>query len=245
MIGAIAFDFGGTLFSTAKMGSFTPSMIETFVERVTVDLKCTENQAEAIFGAYTNAWRSRRQRAGDLPELELSSADLLQVALHEFKFELPYAQQVELLNLFHRKEAEQFTPLPKVIDSLPILAARGYRLCVVSNNPWSESIRASLRRHNVDSLFEQVIVSCDVGFRKPHRRIFEELVRALDLPSSEVLFVGDSYTHDVETPMNMGMRTCLVDFEGTNKNGQRERANDADLFLTQFDDLISAVTTFA
>lgn len=238
MIRALAFDFGGTLFSTAKMGAFTSPMVEAFVEKVTDNLKCSPEQAEAIFSKYTEAWKARRARADDLPEREINSADLLQAALSGFGIKLENHQMIEILNSFHSKESEEFTPLDKVVESLPVLAQSGYRLSIVSNNPWSESIRVSLRRHKIEAYFEHVITSCDVGFRKPHPKIFDELVGRLDLLPSEILFVGDSYTHDIETPKKMGLKTCLVDFEGVNKNRQSEHIEDADFFLTEFDKLI-------
>jgi putative hydrolase of the HAD superfamily len=242
MIQAIAFDFGGTLFSTAKMGTFTSAMTEAFLKGVSCELKCSQENAEHVFEAYIKAWKSRRARGGNLPERELSSLDLLRSALSEVGVKLTKDQMIEILNAFHSEESEQFSPLPHVIESLPILAQREYRLCIVSNNPWSESIRASFRRHKIESFFERIIVSCDVGFRKPHQQIFEELLKQLSLPASEILFVGDSFAHDIEMPKKLGMRTCLVDFEGSNKNDQRARALDADLFLTRFDQLVPAIS---
>lgn len=242
MIRAIASDFGGTLFSTAKMGTFTPTMADAFLKGVSRELKCSRDSAEQIFDVYTKAWKSRRARGGDLPERELSSFDLLQSALSEVGARLTEVQMIEILNAFHSEESEQFTPLQHVVESLPRLAESGYRLCIVSNNPWSESIRASFRRHGIDRFFERMIVSCDVGFRKPHQQIFEELLKQLSLPASEILFVGDSFTHDIEMPKKLGMRTCLVDFEGSNKNDQREHSRDADLFLTRFDQLLPAIS---
>lgn len=241
MILAIAFDFGGTLFSTAKMGAFTPSMTETFVAGIVRGMNCSQEFGERVFEAYVKAWKSRRTRSGGIPERELSSLVLLRSALDEVGGDLTEEQMVETLNSFHSKESELFTPLPYVLETLPKLTARNYRLCIVSNNPWSESIRASLRRYDIERSFEHVIVSCDIGFRKPHRRIFEELLERLDTQPSEILFVGDSFTHDIETPKVLGMKTCLVDFEGADKNSQSDRAGDADLYLTRFDHLLHAL----
>jgi putative hydrolase of the HAD superfamily len=242
MVKVIAFDFGGTLFSTAGMGKFTSKMTEVFIDKLSDQLNFSREQAEFIFKSYVDAWNARRARGVDLPEKEISSADLLQTALVSNGATLDIVQISEILDLFHSCESELFTPLEGVIESLPILVDLGYRLTVVSNNPWAESILTSFRRYQIDSLFEQVIVSCDVGYRKPHRQIFEELVKKIRLEPSEILFVGDSYPHDIETPKLMGMKTCLVDFEGLNKNSQKDYAKDADIFLTQFDKLITAVS---
>lgn len=241
MVKAVAFDFGGTLFSTGKMGTFTPQMCEAFISSLMDRGRLSLEHAESVYSSYTEAWRSRRARAESMPEREISSLDLLQSALTAHRKTLASAVAVEVLNSFHRVESELFLPLNGVQETLSILHENGYRLCIVSNNPWSESIVASLRRFNIDNLFEEIVVSCDVGYRKPHAQLFNELVRRLDLKPSEVLFVGDSYPHDIETPKSMGMRTCLVDFEGRNKNSQLEDSTKADLFLTQFSELLSAL----
>lgn len=245
MVQVIAFDFGGTLFSTAKMGAFTPTMTDAFIEHLIQELGCSHTYAQTIFESYTNAWKSRRASGGDLPEKETSSLDLLQLALSEVAAKLDKKQMVALLNEFHSKESGLFTPFNGVVESLPILAEQGYRLCVVSNNPWAEAIRASFRSYGIASIFERLIISCDVGYRKPHRQIFAELLTQVNVPASEILFVGDSYVHDIKTPKKLGMKTCLVDFEGTNKNGQQEWVQDVDLFLTLFDQLIPGISALS
>jgi HAD superfamily hydrolase (TIGR01549 family) len=237
MIRAIAFDFGGTLFSTARMGTFTPRMTDTFIAGVARELQCSREIAENVFAAYCDLWKARRARGGDLPERETSSLDLLESATSNAGASLTRDQMVAILNAFHSEESKQFTPLSHVLESLPELGKMGYRLCIVGNNPWAESILASLRRYGVESIFDHVVVSCDVGFRKPHRPIFDDLMARIGFDASKILFVGDSFVHDIEVPKAMGMKTCLVDFEGTNKNNQKEEASQADLFLTSFDQL--------
>lgn len=159
MINAIAFDFGGTLFSTARMSQFTPNMIEAFVEQVAVSLTCSRERSELAFASYAEAWKSRRARGEDLPEKEISSANLLQTALSSHNESLDQSQIIKILNKFHSIESEQFTPLAGVIESLGELADAGYQLSIVSNNPWSESIRASLRRYEIESYFNHMIIS--------------------------------------------------------------------------------------
>ncbi len=239
MIEAIAFDFGGTLFSTGKMGTFTPQMHDAFVLTLMANGELSRQASEAVYSSYIEAWSSRRALGGSLPERETSSLDLLRSVLAVNGNCLSSTAAIDVLNSFHREESDLFAPLRGVLATLPKLYEDGYRLCIVSNNPWSESIVASLRRFNLGHLFEEIVVSCDVGYRKPHLKIFSELLRRLELEPSKVLFVGDSYPHDIVTPNSLGMKTCLVDFEGHNKNSQLEHAAEADLFLTQFEDLHS------
>ncbi len=51
-ISAIAFDFGGTLFSTAKMGRFDAEMKSTFSKQAQAEAQCSKEKAESIFDRY-------------------------------------------------------------------------------------------------------------------------------------------------------------------------------------------------
>lgn len=241
LIRTIAFDFGGTLFSTARMGEFNSTMVETFVLAASRELGCSREVALRLFAEFSIAWRARRSRSSDFPEQETSSQDLLRGALSKLGADLTMDQIVAILNAFHGEEAKQFTPFIGVVETLRTLRTEGFTLCIVSNNPWTESIMASLKAHGIQSLFDHVVVSCDVGYRKPHQPIFDQLIANLGHKASQILFVGDSYAHDIVVPKKLGMGTCLVDLEGRNKNNQIENFSEADFFLTQFDHLIPAL----
>ncbi len=130
-----------------------------------------------------------------------------------------------------------------MVETLSTLSRRDLRLFIVSNNPWAGTIRERLKRFGLENYFESIIVSSDIGYRKPSRKIFEELIRQSSLDPSDILFVGDSYPHDIEVPKSLGMHTCLVDFEGTNKNGQLEDSKKADHFIEKFSALETSFTT--
>lgn len=239
MIKALAFDFGGTLFSTHKMGEFTPAMKNIFIAHLKKELSINEVEAENIYESYLNEWHARRKRGGDLPHDELSSADLLKTALKKHNNKLEEEKIIELLNAFHSEEATLFTPLDHVIETLNKLKQKGLRLYVLSNNPWPEAIWAAFRRYKIDGLFEEVIVSSMVGVRKPHAPAFMALLKDIELPACEVMFVGDSYRHDIETPKKMGMKTCLCHLDGLLKNDQDLHAKEADFYIEDFRDLLS------
>jgi len=100
-------------------------------------------------------------------------------------------------------------------DTLPALAAlreHGLRSFVVSNHVWElPAIASGL---GLDGLVEAVLTSARVGYRKPHPAIYAEALRVAGVAPSEALFVGDSWSHDVEGPRAAGMQTQLIDREG-------------------------------
>ncbi len=105
---------------------------------------------------------------------------------------------------------------PWTTDTLAALHTRGYRLGVASNC-WTPSryVHAELDRHGFRPFVHGVTLSCEVGYRKPARVLYETALRAAvgngALPPPErVLFVGDSPIPDIAGPAAMGMKTALV-----------------------------------
>ena len=55
-----------------------------------------------------------------------------------------------------------------------------------------------------DDMFDVIVISGEVGMRKPEPRIFQHTLELLDLPAAECVFVDD-VRHNVEASAAMGM----------------------------------------
>jgi putative hydrolase of the HAD superfamily len=96
-------------------------------------------------------------------------------------------------------------------DVLPVLdrlAAQGVRLAVISN--WDERLRSILRCLALDSRFETIVVSCEVGHAKPHPAIFAEATARLGLPSTRILHIGDSAEADLHGARDAGLHALQI-----------------------------------
>ena len=78
----------------------------------------------------------------------------------------------------------------------------------------------------VAHLFEAVIISAEVGLRKPNPRIYRQMLEMLRLDAAEVLFVGDTPREDVAGPQEVGMQH-RVDQQ---RRGGSARGNSAAAF---------------
>lgn len=99
-------------------------------------------------------------------------------------------------------------PDPGVRELLERLIGR-YRLGLVSNGA-SRTQRRTLARLQITHLFEPVVISEEVGFRKPDARIFEFALAKWPIPRESVLFVGDDPTADIQGARAVGMRALRV-----------------------------------
>lgn len=95
---------------------------------------------------------------------------------------------------------------PDVSDTLAALRARGLRLGLVTNGT-SAGQRAKIAALGLGGLLDPILVSEEVGVKKPDPRVFALALDRLGLPAGEVLFVGDHPVNDVAGPAALGMRT--------------------------------------
>lgn len=113
-----------------------------------------------------------------------------------------------------------------------------YRLGVVSNLTFSPAVSRTLKRFGVVGLFDAIVVSADVGWRKPSPRIFREALRTMQISASETVFVGDELDHDVEGAMNVGLHTILLKRPSTNMAASNVKP---DIIIHEWKELPTAV----
>jgi 2-haloacid dehalogenase len=96
-------------------------------------------------------------------------------------------------------------PIEGTVQILQRLHASGYTLVGLTN--WSADKFALTRsRYDLFSLFDEIIVSGEVGLVKPDTEIFDLMLRRIGRPAEECLFIDDSATN-VEAAAAMGFAT--------------------------------------
>lgn len=91
---------------------------------------------------------------------------------------------------------------------LELLKQAGYPMVLVSN--FYGNIGTMLKDAGIDGYFNRIIESAVVGVRKPNPAIFALGVCALDLPASQVLVVGDTYSKDIVPAHQLGCHTLWL-----------------------------------
>jgi len=85
-----------------------------------------------------------------------------------------------------------------------------YSLGLVSNFTYAPVIHAGLRKLRLNPYFNAILVSQEVGWRKPHPKIFEEALIRLKRGAKQTVFVGDSPIEDIQGAKNAGMKAIFV-----------------------------------
>ena len=119
---------------------------------------------------------------------------------------------------------ELYADVPGVLRDL---AGRGIRIGLISN---SHRCLASFQSHfELEGLITGAVSSSEHGYMKPHPSIFDAALRLVEVPADEAVMVGDSYAHDIEGALRVGMRGVLVRRSGEFPAGDGAATRAADL----------------
>lgn len=204
---AVTLDVTGTLIHSPRLaeiysavlerhGTRIPaSVLEDLIPTVWNELDCRVEGCVDRFGEHPGGsvgwWNDYLQRICDYRDLPHPG---------------PFAA-AELYDRFGRADAWEI--YPDAIPALDELAAAGFRLAALSN--WDPRLPLVLARLDLARRFEAIIYSAEVGFEKPHERIFREALEVLDLKAGSVAHIGDRAIDDVEGATAVGMHALLVD----------------------------------
>jgi putative hydrolase of the HAD superfamily len=97
------------------------------------------------------------------------------------------------------------TPIPGTPEMLAQLRQR-YRLGLVSNLTHAPAALSILDKLGLTPFFDTILVSGEVGYRKPHPKIFSALLEALGTSGAQTAFVGDNLDADVRGAQQAGMQ---------------------------------------
>jgi HAD superfamily hydrolase (TIGR01549 family) len=220
-LSTVLFDLGDTLIHGNFTAGATQAVWEEVYERLILQERDPNNSgyvtppltrireavAEHVGKAMAVTWKEKTEEEMDILALfkaAFEAAGLPRAAEPEFlrqvislEQELLYARIVEIGQT--------------VMPTLETLRARGYRLGLVSNFcNLVDVVYLNLDRLGLLRYFDQTVLSCEIGWRKPSPRIYTAICEKLEVAPQECLFVGDRLIEDVLGPQKAGMHAVLT-----------------------------------
>lgn len=114
------------------------------------------------------------------------------------------------LSLAHMQHLASSVELPDGhIDLLRALAPR-FRIGLVSNFDHAGTARGILDRFGLTPFLETIVISEEVGRRKPHPAVFQAALEPLGVEAGEAMFVGDSPADDIVGATRAGLRVVWI-----------------------------------
>lgn len=105
-------------------------------------------------------------------------------------------------------EPEMYRPYDDTLPALDALRDQGVRMAILSNHEWH--LPALIEGLDLARYMESIVTSAQVGYRKPHPRMFEAVLAELGLPPEACLMVGDSVSADIRGAAGMGLAGVFI-----------------------------------
>jgi putative hydrolase of the HAD superfamily len=110
---------------------------------------------------------------------------------------------------------------PDVMPVLEELRKRGVILAIVSN--WDTRLRGIVEGLGLLKVIQHLVISAEVGARKPKRAIFDFALKLCGLEAGEVMHVGDLYIEDVNGAIGAGIQAVFINRKGRFPRGTNFR----------------------
>jgi len=205
---AVTFDVGGTLIEP------WPSVGHVYAE-VAARFGLEGVAPGALNRAFAAAWQARRP-------FDHSRAAWQRLVNETFAAAGTELPSDACFNAIYGRfaEASAWRVFDDAQPALEALAARGFRLGIISN--WDERLRPLLDKLGLAKYFRSLIVSCEAGHVKPDPEIFLRAAAELGCDPAAVLHVGDNVPEDAGGAQAAGLQAVLIERSG--RRGRRSKS---------------------
>jgi putative hydrolase of the HAD superfamily len=200
VVKAVIFDFYNTLAETTRFGASWDDLVIELGYSVPDDVRerwwnngidGTEHDEHSMSREHYVAWQQERVRA------------MLTDCGMPASVQGVFIERVAEISAHNRIDAYQ-----EVVDVLGELRSRGVALAICSN--WDWDLHEAVESAGLTGAFDVVVSSAWVGARKPHPRIYTHTLEQLGVAPGSALFVGDTWTCDVDGPRAAGMKAIYL-----------------------------------
>lgn len=204
MISGVVFDLGSTLIR------FNGSWPEAFERACVTMADFMQSQGlsfdrEAFLQAFLQEMEARDKQQ-QVDHIEQTTSAIFRQVMSQFGYSKlsPELVRKAMKKLFTVMET-YWQPMPGVHRVLNRLRDEGYRLGLISNAGDAADVYKLIYNARLGGYFDPVVISAEVGFRKPDRRIYEVLLQAWGLPPQNLVMIGDRLEQDILGAQMAGM----------------------------------------
>lgn len=147
-------------------------------------------------------WYEKYLHSGEITRAELMRRMLERAGIYDDDL----AQRMSHTYYVERHAALEL--FPEAMEVLQRLS-QNYVLGTITNGP-ADIQRQEIQTLNIGPYLTHIFIEGEVGCGKPDPRIMQMAEEAAGVPTDQILFVGNSYKHDMLPSMERGWRTAWI-----------------------------------
>lgn len=215
LIDTVLFDCWGTILEAPNL--MKRGAVTTHFYKILAD-QGHEIEYCAFRDAYRSSARAQNIQANSTWE-EFDHEKRLLETFETMKYEKPELSTIVkgLWKVYLTLWPVHSKPFKETMPLLNTLKAR-YKLGLVTNFVDGPTARKVFNNYQFEKIFDVIIISGEVGYRKPKRLLFDLALSELNSLPEKAVMVGDTVIADVIGPKEMGMKAVLIDEDGSKKD---------------------------
>lgn len=196
MLRGILFDLDDTLYDYKGLERNAKESAEDYAESV---LKIDRDKFREAF------WEGREVVKRQLPYVAAGHNRLLyyQKALEILRYRA-ISSALELEEVYWNYLLEHMKLNEGVEELLKFVNGKGWKIGICTDLTAQIQLR-KIRKLGLEKWLDCLVTSEEAGIEKPNLQMFQLSLRKMGLESKDVLYVGDSYSRDVEGARSAGM----------------------------------------
>jgi putative hydrolase of the HAD superfamily len=227
----IGFDYFGTLVDAkANINDCFQSM---FKHLETCGISLDYN--DFLDSYQTSVRRYRKIRNQELREV--NNCIWLSDTLKNMGYQKEKSDQVIVATVKTYFNAWNLTIFPDVQKALERISQK-YKTALVSNFTDTSFLKKTLYDFGIKKYLDTVITSDQIGWRKPHHKIFEFFLNHMMVQPEEAVFIGDNLEADVKGSKEAGIISVLLKRNDTLYKNSHIKPDYTISSLTEFEALL-------
>jgi HAD superfamily hydrolase (TIGR01509 family) len=185
MLKACAFDLGNTLITDTRLLEEVIKSMESWLR---------QNGHLTPHRSFTDIYM-RINRQTNTPFISHTFGELCFFEQTFREIELTSITPEQGLREYRRILVSKMQLEPDVREALTVLRERGLKTALLTNES-SQRVQALFEHTNSRDLFDEVVISEEVGYEKPDPRFFQEALNRLGIEAADLVMFGDNEIAD-------------------------------------------------
>jgi FMN phosphatase YigB (HAD superfamily) len=215
---AVLFDLGGTLVyrytKFSELITLGHQAVVAFLIRKGYTIPI--NEAVKVINEIYNAYHAFTEKTCiELDFKQLYSAILSRLGVPDYSNEELITGAI---TQFYGPIVSAYYITNDVKEVLSQLKIKGLKLGLVTDNHSTDWTFHLLQKFDLELFFDSIVVSSQIGIRKPHKQIFLHSLKTLKINNENSIYVGDSLSHDIQGAENASIKSVWL-----NRNRERQK----------------------
>lgn len=121
-----------------------------------------------------------------------------------FDIKISFEKGSELFKEYHKLYEKNWCLFDDTIEVISNLKDN-YKIAIITNGD-SIQQRNKIKKVELDKYFDNIFISTEVGFAKPHKEIFDYACEKIGEVPENCIMVGDLYKSDIQGSINSGIQ---------------------------------------